>query len=143
MAGGTQSGAYHDDEDTPMIVDINVTPLVDIMLVLLIIFMVTATFIVQPGLPVQLPKAATGEETGPSTLEVQVDKSGALSIDGRRMNEDEMRQALATAIAEKPDLQAIIAADREVSHGDVVHVMDLMRQSGVHKFALSVERAGH
>ena len=135
----TQSG-YHDDDEAPMIVDINVTPLVDIMLVLLIIFMVTATFIVQPGLPVQLPKAATGEETGASTLEVQVAKDGTLSMNGARLSEDELRQSLATAAAQKPDVQAIIAADRDVSHGDVVHLMDVMRQSGVHKFALSVER---
>jgi biopolymer transport protein ExbD len=137
----TQSGAYHDDDDAPMIVDINVTPLVDIMLVLLIIFMVTATFIVQPGLPVQLPKAATGEETGTSTLEIQVAKDGALSMNGARVSEEDLRQSLVAAAAQKPDLQAIIAADREVAHGDVVHLMDLMRQSGVHKFALSVERA--
>jgi biopolymer transport protein ExbD len=123
-----------------MIVDINVTPMVDIMLVLLIIFMVTATFIVQPGLPVQLPKAATGEETVATTLEIQLDKDGVLSMNGARVSEDQVRRFVSDALPQKPDLQAVIAADRAVSHGDVVRLMDVLRQTGVHKFALSVER---
>jgi biopolymer transport protein ExbD len=138
----TLGSSYQDDDDAPMIVDINVTPLVDIMLVLLIIFMVTATFIVQPGLPVQLPKAATGEETVSTTLEIQLDKEGVLSMNGKHVSEDDVRSYVAGALPQKPDLQAVIAADRAVSHGDVVRLMDLLRQSGVHKFALSVERAG-
>ena len=138
----SQGSAYQDDDDTPMIVDINVTPLVDIMLVLLIIFMVTATFIVQPGLPVQLPKAATGEETVSTTLQLQLDKEGVLSMNGKRVSEDDLRGFIGSALQQKPDLQAVIAADRAVSHGTVVHLMDLLRQSGVHKFALSVERPG-
>ncbi len=136
----TQGGAYPDDDETPMIVDINVTPMVDIMLVLLIIFMVTATFIVQPGLPVQLPKAATGEQTVATTVEVQIDKDGVLSMNGARVSEDDVRRVVADALPQKPDLQAVIAADRAVPHGDVVHLMDVLRQTGLHKFALSVER---
>jgi len=118
---------------------INVTPLVDITLVLLIIFMVTATYIVQPALRVELPHAATGEDTVKTTLALQLEKDGALSLNGAKASEDDVRAFIAKALPVKPDLQAVIAADKAVSHGSVVHLIDLVRQAGVHKFAISVE----
>jgi biopolymer transport protein ExbD len=137
--GGGSLSPY--DDDAGMIVDINVTPLVDITLVLLIIFMVTASYIVQPAIRVELPKAATGEDTVKSTLAIEVDKQGQLSLNGNHASEDEIRAFVAKALPVHPDLQAVIAADKAVAHGQVVHVIDLVRQAGVHRFAISVEAA--
>ena len=142
MAAASRQPAYADDDDASMIVDINVTPLVDITLVLLIIFMVTATYIVQPALRVELPHAATGEDTVKTTLALQLEKDGVLSLNGARASEDEIRAFIAKALPVKPDLQAVIAADKAVTHGAVVHLIDLVRQAGVHKFAISVEPSG-
>jgi len=140
--GGVGVGSYYDDDDSDMIVDINVTPLVDITLVLLIIFMVTASYIVQPALRVELPRAATGEDTVKTTLALQLEKDGALSLNGAHATEDDVRSFIAKALPVKPDLQAVIAADKAVSHGQVVHLIDVVRQAGVHRFAISVEPSG-
>jgi biopolymer transport protein TolR len=80
MAGG--AGAFDDDDSGRMITDINVTPLVDIVLVLLIIFMVTATYIVNPTIKVDLPKAATGTDQTRTTLALTLDRTGALYLNG-------------------------------------------------------------
>jgi biopolymer transport protein TolR len=137
MAGG--AGAFDDDDSGRMIVDINVTPLVDIVLVLLIIFMVTATYIVNPTIKVDLPKAATGTEQTRTTLGLLLDKSSNLYLNGEKSDEAAVSRFIASELPKNPDLQAIIAADKTVSHGSVVRVIDLVKRAGVRKFAINVE----
>ena len=139
MAGGASSYG-NDDDGGRMIVDINVTPLVDITLVLLIIFMVTASLIVNPGIKVDLPKAASGTETSKSTLALTLNKEGVLFLNGERSSDDGVVGFIKTELPKNPQLQAIIAADKAVPHGDVIHVIDLVKRSGVHKFAISTDR---
>src|SRR6478736_3658093 len=88
MAGGASQ-----DNDDGMISGINVTPFVDIALVLLIIFMVTAKYIVsQPAIPVDLPRAASGQQQVPnSTVQISVDRSGALFVDAQPTTEAQLR----------------------------------------------------
>ena len=139
MAGG--AGGYGNDDDSGrMIVDINVTPLVDIMLVLLIIFMVTAPYIVSPAIKVDLPKAASGTETTKSTLALTLNKEGVLFLNGERSSDEGVVRFIGSELPKNPQLQAIIAADKVVPHGDVIHVIDLVKRSGVHKFAISTDR---
>ena len=139
MAGGASSYG-NDDDGGRMIVDINVTPLVDITLVLLIIFMVTASLIVNPGIKVDLPKAASGTETAKSTLALTLNKQGVLFLNGEQSSDDGVVRFINTELPKNPQLQAIIAADKSVPHGDVIHVIDLVKRSGVHKFAISTDR---
>jgi biopolymer transport protein ExbD len=134
MAGG----ANHDDEE--MISGINVTPLVDITLVLLIIFMVTATYIVKQTIEVELPRAATGGETVGTTLTLVLDKEGKLYLDGAPTTPDAARAAVRAAVAADKDAKAIIGADRSVSHGQVVELIDLVKGEGLTKFAINVEK---
>ncbi len=142
MAGGT---AYQDEEGgTGVISDINVTPLVDIVLVLLIIFMVTAPMIVNnPSIKVELPKAATGDETLKSTLAVTLERAPAggyqLYVNGELSDEMRLRTQLPALVAQNRQLQAIIAADRGIAYGDVVHIVDLVKALGVRRFALNTE----
>jgi biopolymer transport protein TolR len=136
MAGGA---AFDDDDSGRMIVDINVTPLVDIVLVLLIIFMVTATYIVNPTIKVDLPKAATGTEQTRTTLALTLDRSAALYLNGEKTDEAAVTKFIAAELPKNPDLQAIIAADKIVTHGAVVRVIDLVKRAGVRKFAINVE----
>ena len=126
------------DDDAP-IVDINVTPLVDIVLVLLIIFMVTATYIVKPSIKVNLPEAATGEPTENSSLGLHMNKEGLLSLNGEKIEEGPLRVALRAAVKENSEVVCLIAADKEVPHGEVVGLMDLIRQEGVARFAINID----
>jgi len=143
MAGGTTH--YDDDEGGQgAITDINVTPLVDITLVLLIIFMVTAPMIVNnPSIKVELPKAATGDETLKSTLALTLSRDASgnvlLYANGEKTDEPKVKAMIPEMLAKNKDLQAIIAADRGISYGDVVHIVDLVKSLGVHKFALNTD----
>jgi biopolymer transport protein TolR len=135
------SSSRNDDD---MITDINVTPLVDIMLVLLIIFMLTANLIIAPSIKVDLPNAATGEGSEPSTIALTMTKDNKLYLNGKETSEDAVRAFVPQELLKKADLQAIIAADQEVPHGHVVHMIDLVRQLGISKFALNIEpQAAH
>ena len=125
--------------DEEILAEINVTPLVDIMLVLLIIFMVTASYIVAPSIEVELPEAASGEPTEVSTLGITIEADGTLYLNGERISEEGLRAAIPTAKAQSDEVQAIIAADKNVIHGTVMHVIDIVKQGGVHKFAINIE----
>lgn len=133
MAGGTES-----DDDEGIITAINVTPLVDVVLVLLIILMVTATAIVAKTLPMELPEAATGEQV-PSTLAVSIDEEGQLFLDREAVSTEELRTQVRSASEANPKLRVVIAADERIAHGKVVRVMDLLRQEEVTRFAINVK----
>lgn len=132
-------GAGDDDAGPQMISGINVTPLVDITLVLLIIFMVTATVIVNAGIKVELPKAASGSDQTKTTLALTLMKDGTLYLNGEKSSDQGVTRFIGETLPQKPDLQAIIAADRVVPHGDVVHVIDLVKRAGVRRFAINVD----
>ena len=131
--------AQQPQQDDDMITGINITPLVDITLVLLIIFMVTATFIVSPSIKVDLPKAATGDATPVSNLALVLDRDGALYLNGKSVSEDDVRSFIKAELVEKKLVQAIISADKSVAHGAVIHLIDLVKTEGVTKFAINVE----
>ena len=126
----------HDDEIT----GINVTPLVDITLVLLIIFMVTATYVVKEAIEVDLPRAASGGQTVGPTLAFALDREGKLYLDGAPATAQAARAAVRAAVARSAEARAIISADRAVSHGRVVEVIDLVKREGLTKFAIDIER---
>ncbi|MBX3247623.1 MAG: biopolymer transporter ExbD [Myxococcales bacterium] len=136
MAGGTLGGG----DDDEIITDINVTPLVDVVLVLLIILMVTATAIVSKTIPMELPQAATAETAGdtPTTLGISIDEGGNLFLDRDPMSEDELRARVRAAREASEDVRAIIAAAGSIQHGRVVQVIDLLRQERVTRFAINV-----
>jgi biopolymer transport protein TolR len=120
---------------------INVTPLVDITLVLLIIFMVTATYVVKEAIEVDLPRAAAGGETVGPTLAFALDREGKLYLDGAPASEQAAREAVRAALAKSAEARALISADRAVSHGRVVELIDLVKTEGLTRFAIDVERA--
>jgi biopolymer transport protein ExbD len=121
-----------------IITGINVTPLVDVVLVLLVILMVTAGYIVSQTIPVELPKGATGE-TVSSTLAISVDESGKVYLDAQLADEKELRQRIQRARKADADTRAVIAADGRTDHRFVVGVIDLLRQEGVNRFAINVQ----
>jgi biopolymer transport protein ExbD len=133
MAGGAQN-----ETDEP-ITGINVTPLVDIVLVLLIIFMVTAKLIVSKSVPLDLPKAATGSDIQ-TVFSIVLAADGTTQVDSRTVPSDDAILGLAkTAHDKNNDLRAVIKADSSVPHGRVIHVLDLLKQAQVGKIAFGVQ----
>ncbi len=141
MAGGA---SYADEADDAIISDINVTPLVDIVLVLLIVFMITVPSIVNnPSIKVELPKAASGDDTLKSTLALTLQRlpegGYQLYANGNKTDENALKTEIPGLLAKNKDLQTIIAADKGIAYGDVVHIVDLVKTLGVHKFALNTD----
>ncbi len=122
------------------ITGINVTPLVDVTLVLLIIFMVTASYIVKESIEVDLPRAASAGENVGATLAFVLDREGRLFLDGAPVEREAARAATRAAVARGPDARALIGADRSVPHGDVVGLIDLVRSAGLTRFAIQIQR---
>jgi biopolymer transport protein ExbD len=132
--------AQHANNDDYEITGINVTPLVDIMMVLLIIFLVTATYIVKEAIRIELPRAASSSETTGQTLKFLIDKNGQIFLDGVPADDKAILRRIESAPGKHDDLQALVAADRDARHGAVVHILDLLKSEGVTKFAIEVER---
>jgi biopolymer transport protein TolR len=133
--------SLYNDDDSPGITDINVTPFVDILLVLLVVFMVTAKMIVARGVEIDKPKMASGGDV-PSSLRVSVTVDGQLFVNGDPYADDAAAvariQQIASSSPGKP--KAIIAGDQRAAYGGVMRAIDLVQQAGVTAIALENER---
>ena len=127
-------------DDEPLS-EINVVPLVDIILVVLIIFMVTAPMFIKPTINVNLPKAASGDQTTPSKLNIALTADGRINLNGNFTDEAQVSQRAAEELSKNPEVQAIISADKDVAHGRVVAILDVVKSVGVKKFAISIDKA--
>jgi biopolymer transport protein ExbD len=137
MAGGS---LYQDSDEQGGITDINVTPFVDVVLVLLVVFMVTAKLIVARGVEIDKPKMAAGGDV-PSSLRVSVTADGKLFVNGDEFTDDARATARIKEIAastSKP--KAIIAGDRKSAYGGVMRAIQLVHDAGVTAIALENER---
>jgi biopolymer transport protein TolR len=136
MAGG----AAYRDEGPEAISEINVTPLVDVMLVLLVIFMVTAPLLASRGIAINVPTTVSGESVT-SPLQVSFDKTRTIRINGAVMaSEDAATAELERLVAAAPDLKAVVTADAELSYGEALHVADLVKRAGVTRMTLATKR---
>ncbi|MBX7232707.1 MAG: biopolymer transporter ExbD [Bdellovibrionales bacterium] len=133
---GARLGGNNDEA----ISEINIVPFVDIILVVLIIFMVTTPIIMKPSINVNLPQAGSGDETTPSDFSVSIDPSGKISLNGKDSNEEGLSQYAKEVLLKHPDIQAIIAADKEVPHGRVIGVIDSIKAAGVKRFAITIDK---
>lgn len=136
MAGGVNMGG----RSRGGIVGINMTPMVDIMLVLLVIMMVSANFIVSQTMNVDLPKASSGERSPPALAVVSIKPDGSYGFNDVPLSEPELEQKLKSVFAENPDINVIVSGDKMAQHGAVVHVLDLAKMIGITKFAIAVDK---
>jgi len=128
---------YLDEEEGAPITEINVTPLVDVMLVLLVIFMVTARLIVSRGVEVARPRAAAGGPVA-SPILVTVDKNGILYIEGEAQPDPEVAVAkLRQMTAGKADAKVIIDGDTAAAYGGVMRAIDVVTAADITKIALA------
>jgi biopolymer transport protein ExbD len=128
-------------DDEGLLASINIIPFVDIVLVLLVIFMLTAATIVKAQIKVELPKAASGGGKVETTLTFVYTKDGELLLNGDKLPSlAAAAQVVKSEAAKNPKVQAVISADKGVEYGKVVEIIDLVKQNGVGTFALDIER---
>jgi len=130
------AGPVRDDDE--LLSDINITPFVDVVLVILIIFLVTATYIITKSIPMDLPKAATGEQVV-TTLAISVDARGTIYLDGQPIEEPQLAARLREIRTDQPDVRAVIAADGGVEYRRVMRLMDLCRKQGISRLAFNIK----
>lgn len=133
------AASMNDSEE--MITGINVTPLVDVVLVLLIIFMITAPVIYQATIKVELPKAKSGEKTEQVTLRFAIQKDGTLALGNQAVPRTAIPEIVKKALEKDPNANAVVAADEGLTHGSVIQFIDLLKTNGITRFAIGVESA--
>lgn len=133
-------GAGKTRDDDEIISDINITPMVDIMLVLLIIFMVTANFLKKDSININLPKVAAADANLKESTQVAMSRDGKFYLDGRAVTEGYLLDSLEKEAKYRPNMRVTLSADENISYGSVSRLMGLMRRGGVTKIALSVNK---
>ena len=132
--------ASQEPSDDGIVTGINVTPLVDILLVLLIVFMVSAKFVDEAGLKVHLPKAAQSEIDATPALLVKMDAEGKISLAETAMDENGLYANLVREAQANPGVRVTVAADESLSYKAVVRLLDLVKKAGVTRVALAADR---
>ncbi len=146
LSGPSGAGGMSDDMDDPtggegIVAEINVTPLVDVFLLLLIIFMVTSSVISQSSIPVQLPKSnqvATAAADAPGVV-VTVDSAAAIFVNGVAVPRDRLGDALKLALGRSKNKTVVLEGDRKAVLGTVVEIMDEGKKAGAEKFAVATK----
>lgn len=137
---GMSSDSQSDSESTQVMSGINITPFVDVVLVLLVIFMITAPALVKEMIDIKLPKTSTSDGQVLQTLGIALNKEGNILLNGQLTDEENLKKSLLDELKKTQDVQAIISADVEVSYGKVVKLIDLIKTTGVEKFAVQIEQ---
>jgi biopolymer transport protein ExbD len=140
MEGLESSSEDLSTESSGLMSSINITPFVDVVLVLLVIFMITAPMLVKDILVIKLPKTASGDGQVVETLGIAVNRDGNILLNGILTDEESLKNAASQALAKNSDSQAIISADEEVVYGKVVHVIDLLKTAGLNRFAVQIQK---
>jgi len=124
-----------------VLTEINVTPFVDVMLVLLIIFIVTAPLL-QSGVKVDLPRQETGTLEIREENVVTVRKDGSVFFNDKRVTLAKLGRALKSLAAQSPNVEVFLRADKHLAYGEVVNVMGVIKQAGVAKLGMVTESPG-
>ncbi len=129
-------------DDEEIISDINMTPLIDIMLVLLIIFMVTSSISFQQGLGVDLPQVSQKGEMGedaPRAIIVTLTKEGTLFMNGKKVALEDYQQQLTLLLKEMKTTHIVLEGDHQAQLGTVVNLMDQAKLAGAQQFSIATE----
>ncbi len=130
--------AFNTQGDDNEISNINITPMVDIMLVLLVIFIVTANFIKIDSLNINLPKASVSDTNAPQSIQVAITRDGRFLLEGESITQERLVERLANDVKIKPDMRVTLAADESLSYGTIAKMLETIKKSGVTRIALSV-----
>jgi biopolymer transport protein ExbD len=136
VAGDFSSG----NDDFGPINAINVTPFVDVVLVLLVIFMITAPMLMKETIGIKLPKTQSSDGKTIKTLGIAINTEGQILLNGIPVDDETLKKEVSQIVLTNPEAQAIISADKDARHGQVVHAIDLIKSSGLNHFAVQIER---
>ena len=132
--------AFNSTDDNAEISDINITPFVDVVLVLLVIFMVTAPMMVKTTMDLKLPSAENTDEIKQDTLSVTILKSGNVMLLGKLISADDLKLEVKKAVQKNPTVQVLMEADKMATHGMVIELIDVVKAAGATNFAFQVEK---
>ncbi len=138
------AGSYGGGEEGDLITGVNITPIVDVCLTLLIVFIVTASAMVNRSMPVQLPKAATAEAAPPSILNIAISRTGEVFLNGAPGRLEDIPRAVEEARARSAGdqkLAGFVSADVEAPYGKFAEAVDRLRLAGVTDIALDTQPA--
>lgn len=127
-------------EESDLLASINITPFVDVVLVLLVIFMVTTPILMKDLLDIHLPQTKSSDGPHINTLGVVINKQEQVLLNGSVVTESQLIAEIKKAVTENKETQAIISADIELNYGKVVKIIDLIKSSGLERFALQIEK---
>lgn len=134
------ASSYNSDSDEP-IAEINVVPLVDIILVVLIIFMVTAPLVLKPTIDVNLPQASAGkQEQAAKQMEVIISKTGSLFIEGKEVSLNQLKEQVKQEAQTSKDSSVVLTADKDVTLDGLTTIIDTIKTSGIKKVGFSIQK---
>ena len=133
-------GMGTDKNEDGTISDINITPMVDVMLVLLVIFMVTANFLKKESININLPQVATADPNIKESKQIAVTKDGKFYLEGNQVTEEALINEMTREAKYRPNMRVTLSADENLSYGSVSKLMGLLRKCGVTRIALSVKK---
>lgn len=119
---------------------INVTPFVDVMLVLLVIFMITAPMLIKDIIDIKLPKTATSDGQKAELIGIAINKEGQVLLNGVLVDEDNLKSQVKQMLEVNPNTQGVISADVDLPYGKVVRVIDQLKLAGLEQFAVQIEK---
>ena len=132
--------SFSNGDDSEGINDINITPFVDVVLVLLVIFMVTAPMMIKTSMELELPSAKNTDEIEQTALGITILKSGNVMLNGELISPTDLEQKIRSSIKLNPKNQVIIIADKMATHGMVIELLDRIKGVGATNFAFQVEK---
>lgn len=129
------------NDDGATINEINVVPLVDIILVVLIIFMVAAPLVMQPKIDISLPKSSSTDiDKSKKPMKIVLGKKGELIIDNKTLSLEQLKSESQLRIKENPEINALLVADKEVTLAMVTEIIDTVKSQGIKKVAFSIQK---
>lgn len=141
-SGRAARGGRHGATRSAPMAEINIVPLVDVILVLLIIFMATTAFVKETGLKMKLPAAQSGQsaKVTESDLTIALAQNGAMTLDGQPTNEKALAAVLKARVRQNPQANVVIKGDQKIEYARIVRIMDLARQSGLKSVGLGTRQ---
>jgi len=127
-------------EKPPKKIALNITPLIDVLFILIIFFTVSSTFLEQPGIELKLPDAESSQTHTAQKVIIYIDKNETIYLNDEQVNINILVEYVQAKLAEQKEKNVVLRADTEVDHGVVINIMDLLRKKGIYKIIISTEK---
>ena len=127
-------------ERPPKKIALNITPLIDVLFILIIFFTVSSTFLEQPGIELTLPDAESGQAHTAQKVMIFVDKDDNIYLNDDSVPMDSLALRTVNLMNEQTEKSVILRADKSVDHGTVIRIMDILRKNNIYKIVISTEK---